>query len=394
MKVLIHSNAPWVPSGYGKQAALAGRILDGLGHGVSFSAFSGLGGQPIKWGEHAVYPSGQIPFSPDVIVQHAQAAQADVIVSIMDTYKLAPAADQLRLCGIPFVPLVVTDCEAANGGPSVLDQRLIESSSALPAAVSSFGLARLIDHAPAGWDVPYVPHAVDTSIYRPPADRQALREELGTADDFVIGIMAANRDMARKGFAEQFAAFERFSRKHKDARLALFSVVDSVGGLPLGEMAADFGIMDQLMAMPVYEQVSGLLSEEFMAKWYASLDVLSVCSYGEGFGVPALEAQACGTLVVGTDCSALSELVRPAGWLVRGHRFWNPVLRAWWTRPDEDSILNQWEAAYQECGGSITRRKQFAAVEFASAYSLEKTAAHWEGLIRDVQEWKDAASDE
>lgn len=389
MKILIHSNAPWMPSGYGRQAAHAGRILDELGHGVSFSAFAGLGGQPIKWGKHAVYPSGQVPFSPDVLVPHARAAQADLIISLMDTYKLMPAADQLMRCGIPFVPLVVTDCRAQNNGPSVPDQELIARSGALPAAVSRFGQRRLA--GPEDWEVPYVPHAVDTSVFKPPADRYALREEMHTASDFVIGICSANRDSTRKGFAEQFAAFARFARRHKDARLAVFSVLDSVNGLPLAEMASDFGILDRMVAMPSYEQVSGLIADDFMATWYAALDVLSMCSYAEGFGVPLIEAQACGTPVVATDCSAMTELAHAAGWLAGGHRYWNAVLRAWWTRPDEDSILRQWEKAYQE---GVNEDRRARAVAFAQDYGLDQARKHWAALIRDIQDWQDARAGE
>lgn len=399
MKVLIHSNAPWMPSGYGKQAAIAGRMLIEAGHQVSFSAFAGLGGQPITWqvpgvdgrrGQVAVYPSGQVPFSPDVIVPHARAAQADLIVSLMDSFKLAPAADELRLCGIPHVPLIPVDCMAANGGPSVADQRFIGFSGALPAAVSKFGHARLEEYGPEDWEVPYVPHAVDTVIYQPPADRKALREEMGTSDFFVIGICAANRDGVRKGFPEQLAAFERFARRHDDARLALFTMLDSVNGLPLAELINDFGLLDKVIAMPGYEQVAGLLSEDFMAHWYGALDILSNCGYGEGFGVPLIEAQACGTPVVATDCSAMSELARPAGWLVGGHRFWNAVHRAWWTRPDENQVVRVWESAYQESGGIAAVQRSTRAMEFAQDYGLEHAAKHWASLIRDVQDWQDS----
>jgi glycosyltransferase involved in cell wall biosynthesis len=384
-----------MPSGYGKQAALAGRLLIEAGHQVSYSAFAGLGGQPITWqvpgvegrkGQVAVYPSGQIAYGPDVIVAHARAAQADVIITIMDTHRLQPAAGELLRCGIPFVPLVVTDCTAANGGPAMGDQEIIARSGALPAAVSQFGYDRLAGLGPPEWEPPYVPHAVDTSIYRPPDDRWALREEMGTRDDFIIGIAAANRDMARKGFCEQFAAFARFSQRHKDARLAVFSVADSVSGIPLAQIAGDMGILDRAVFMPSYEQVSGLLSEDFMAHWYGSLDVLSMCSMAEGFGLPLIEAQACGTPVVATDGSAMTELARPAGWLVEGHRWWNWSHRAWWVRPDEDAIVRAWEHAYQEAGNQDRRDR---ATAFARGYDLEHAAVDWKNLIRDVQDWTD-----
>lgn len=386
MKILLHSNAPWVPSGYGQQAQLAGRILAGLGHGVSFSAFHGLQGQPIKWEGYAVYPSGQLPFGADMIVPHARMAGAELIVSIMDTYMLGPAAGQLRSCGIPFAPLAVIDCTAPDGGPGKADRMLLERSGALPAAVSRFGQARLEGLGPQGWQVPYVPHAVDTSVFRPPADRKALREEMGTADDFLIGIHGANRDGVRKSYPEQFAAFSRFSRKHKDARLAVFAVADSPGGLPLAEVASDMGILERTVFMPAYQQDAGLLSDEFVATWYASLDLLSICSYAEGFGIPALQAQACGTPVAATDCSAMTELASAAGWLVKGTRFWNAVHRAWWTRPDEDAIAKAWERAYQE-GPSDERRAR--AAEFAAGYGLDVAAGHWERFLSQVQQWQE-----
>lgn len=400
-KILIHSNAPWTPSGYGKQAALAGRILTGLGHKVSYSAFQGLGGQPITWqvpgttgrgGQCAVYPMGVLPFSPDTIVPNAMLAEADVIVSIMDTYMLMPAAGQLRACGIPFAPLVVTDCQAMNGGPGLDDQDFIVASGALPAAVSRFGLDRLGElswlREDRGWDPPYVPHAVDTAVYKPPADRAQLRADNGTADHFIIGIAGANNDIMRKGYQEQFAAFARFSQRHKDARLALFTVVDSPRGLNLGQMLSDFGILELTSVMPSFEQNSGLLQEEFMAAWYGSLDLLSMCSYAEGFGVPLLEAQACGTPVVATDGSAMTELARPAGWLADGFRYWNAVHRGWWTRPDESSIVHAWERAYQERGPAWDTRSS-RAFNFAQGYSLDAAAGHWTAFLRDIEDWKD-----
>ena len=187
----------------------------------------------------------------------------------------------------------------------------------------------------------------------------------------------------RKGFTEQFAAFQRFSKRHKDARLALFTVVDSPGGIPIAEILHDLGILGITSVMPSFEQNAGILSEEFMARWYASLDLLSCCSYAEGFGIPLIEAQACGTPVAATDCSAMSELARPAGWLVPGSRYWNAVHRAWWSRPDEDEILRAWEKAYQE-GPSEERRK--AARSFAEGYSLQESAKHWQAFLGAVQD--------
>jgi hypothetical protein len=403
MKVLLHSNSPWTPSGYGVQAQLAGRMLIELGHQVSYSAFSGLGGQPITWqvpgiagrkGQVAVYPSGMVPFAPDMICGHAMLARADVIVSIMDTYKLLPACPQLAQMarrGVPFAPLVVTDSVAANGGPSMADQQVLALSGAIPAAVSQWGqglLRAMKDQLPDGWDAPWVPHAVDTAIFSPPADRKALRRGHGTEDHFVVGIQAANRDPMRKSFAESFAAFARFSHRHPDARLVVFSVVDSVNGLPLDQLAADMGILDKCEFMPTYEQNSGVLTGEFVAEWHGALDVLLNPSFAEGFGVTPLEALACGTPVIVADNSAQPELGRDHGWVVKSHRFWNASHRGWWGRPDEDGLVKALERAYAARDDEALRAR--CAAFAASSYGLDAARGHWEGFMGQVQEWKDS----
>jgi glycosyltransferase involved in cell wall biosynthesis len=46
------------------------------------------------------------------------------------------------------------------------------------------------------------------------------------------------------------------------------------------------------------------------------MDVLMNASRGEGFGIPIIEAQACGTPVIVTDFSAMPELVDWGDWAV------------------------------------------------------------------------------
>jgi glycosyltransferase involved in cell wall biosynthesis len=390
MKVLIHSNGPHVPSGYGKQARYAGKILRELGHEVAFSCFSGLGGQPIRWDGYTLLPQGMIDFSPDTIVPHALTMGADLVIPIMDFFKLSPASQQWRQAiethEMKMAAFIIADSEAVNGGPSMLDQQTLPMFGAHPVAVSQFGMDRLkaLGYGSSEFPVSYLPHAVDTSIYKPPADRAETRKELGTPGDFVIGIMAANSDGLRKNFQGQLAAFQRFSKKHKDAFLALYTIADSPRGLPIAQMIQDLGIAERTVIMPTYEQVCGMAPEEMVAAWYGTLDVLSLCSYAEGFGVPLIEAQACGVPVVATDGSAMSELARPAGWLVKGERFWNVTHRAWWTYPSEDNIVKAWEKAYQAQGDADRRAR---AVAFASAYSIDRVREdRWAPFMKHAEE--------
>ena len=400
MKILIHSNAPWVPTGYGKQASLAARALIGLGHQVSFSTFSGLTGQPITWHVPgtdngvmcAVYPSGTVPFGADVIVANAMFSKADLIISIMDTYMLAPAVSDLKKCGIPYVPLAISDSKAVNGGPSTMDQYVIKASGALPAAVCRWTqecLGEVKDIYPEGWEVPFLPHMVDTDVYKPPRSRMKLRKEHQIEKNFVIGIMGANKDPMRKGYAEQFEAFGVFSERHPEARLAVFSVFDAPGGLRLDEIAGDMGIISKVMFMPSYEQVAGLIPEEACAEWFSTLDLLSAASYGEGFCVPLLEAQACGTPVAASNWSAQAELVVKTGWPIEGERYWQAAHRGWWLRPRVSSILEAWEAAYQEKGTPAWNERSKAAVQLAKGYSVPVVRdQYWAPFLKEMEKRK------
>jgi glycosyltransferase involved in cell wall biosynthesis len=397
MRVLIHSNGPHVRSGYGKQALFAGRILRELGHEVAFSCLSGLSGQPIRWDGWTLLPSGMYDFSPDTLVPHALSMGADLVLPIMDFHKLSPAAQQWRQAQdvhpMRMAPFIISDCEAENGGPSMLDQQVMPMFGGRPAAVSLFGFDRLkaLGYGTGEFPAYYLPHCADTDVFKPAPDKAQLRRDLGTPGDFVIGIMAANSDGIRKGFQIQMAAFQRFSRKHPDATLAMFTVADSVNGLPLSQMASDMGIAGKVVFMPSYEQVAGMAPDEMAAAWYNSLDVLSLCSYAEGFGVPLIEAQACGTPVVATMGSAMRELAGPAGWLVDGQRFWNVTHRAWWTEPYELSVVKAWEKAYRECGGEAARLRSQRSRDLALHYSPDAVRlAYWEPFMKKMEAWDPA----
>ena len=66
MKVLLHSNAPWSPSGYGQQVALfAPRLARRVD--LSLSAFHGLQGGRLRWHDIEVLPSvGDVSKREDV----------------------------------------------------------------------------------------------------------------------------------------------------------------------------------------------------------------------------------------------------------------------------------------------------------------------------------------
>lgn len=73
-------------------------------------------------------------------------------------------------------------------------------------------------------------------------------------------------------------------------------------------------------ASPCKERIrlEGFVENSELALWYAAADALVFPSLMEGFGLPLLEAQACGTRVATSDSTSLPEVSGPAGILFDG----------------------------------------------------------------------------
>jgi len=261
------------------------------------------------------------------------------------------------------------------------DVTVLREGQGVPVAMSRFGERVLRGE---GADPLYVPHGTDTAVYCPgdPAPYRDTVPGIGPGT-FVIGLCAMNRDPQRKGFHEQMLAFSRFHARHPDSFLALHTSPVNNPGINLPGMAARLGISGAVAWPDSYSYDMGLVTEEQMATWYRGLDILSLCSYAEGFGLPLAEAQACGIPVVTTDGSAMSELCG-AGWVVSGTPFWANGHGAWWKRPDADDIDQAYEAAWQAREAGQLPRKQ--ARDFAMLYDADRVFTQfWKPVLAELE---------
>lgn len=97
-----------------------------------------------------------------------------------------------------------------------------------------------------------------------------------------------------------------------------------------------------------------------LAVLYAGALALAFPSRYEGFGLPALEAMACGTPVLAADRSALREVVGTAGWLLA------PDDVATWSDALAEIAINEAEQAHLAAAG-VARAAQFTWAATASA---------------------------
>jgi FkbM family methyltransferase len=384
MKILIHSNAPWAGSGYGGQTAILAKNLPSLGHEVVCSAMNGLDGRPLDWDGTLVLPVGNQAYSNDVLGPHAHRVFGDdpgLVLVLYDVWAIDPMPLQ-KFATAAWVPIQSHPVPPA-------DLNFFRVSGAQPIAMSRYGERELVE---SGLQPIYVPHAVDTSVFKPlSADERALARDMLQVpqDAFVIAIVAANKDKTppRKGWGEQFQAFAQFRKKHKDAVLLVHSMLETPGGVNLMKMVFDLGIQDSVQFTDQYAQVTGLYGPQDVAAILGCADVLSNCSWGEGFGLTVLEAQACGTPVVVTDGSAGTEMCG-SGWLVETQPYWHPWADSWWHAPIIKSIVKAWEKAYSGARDPRTREK---ARQFAFGYDVAAVLTqYWKPAMEMLEQYAGA----
>lgn len=367
MKILWHSNAPWSPSGYGSQTALFAPLLKHeLGHDLAISSFWGLQGSKLDWDDIAVYPADG-SYGGELIPVYATHFSdtnnpLDVtVITLMDVWALSLPVLNPALSILPMASWTPVDHD-----PTPEHVRLFfEKTGAVPVAMSRFGERMLRNE---GLDPLYVPHGIDTEKLVP-YPKDAAREALGIPGDaFVVGMVAANQGNKppRKAFPQAFDAFARFRAQHPDALLYLHTMMDAEpdkrSGLNLLPLAESLKLpREALMWTPEINLRLGVPYEE-MATLYSAFDVLLAPSYGEGFGIPIVEAQACGCPVIVNDFSAMPELCG-AGWKVDGHPYFDYQHgggASYFQDPDVGSILDALEDAYESADQLRERAREFA----------------------------------
>lgn len=385
MRPAVHwwSNSPSAPTGYGTQTkAVTDRLAD-AGFPVSIGSNFGLeatgleaataAGSPIP-----IYPRGYDGYSQDTIAAHYRDWQIrnrdrrSLLITLYDVWVLtSKALESLPVIAswVPLdhqtVPLKVAEwCARPN---------------VAPIAMSRFGQSVL---ARRGIDSVYIPHTVE-STFRPTPGGGEL---MGVPDDaFVIAMNAANKGKAptRKAWSENFLAVAVLMRSNPDVWIYVHSEPVTPFGIDLPALAAAAGIPDdRIVWASAYPYRIGAYDERALAKIYTRADVLLAVSMGEGFGIPTIEAQACGTRVIGSDTAATPELLGADSWAVSGQPEWDPAQGAFWFRPHVESIHEALAAAVAAGGG----RSQ-TAVSKAGEYSADRVIAReWIPLVERLAE--------
>jgi glycosyltransferase involved in cell wall biosynthesis len=372
--VALASNTPGTPTGYGTQGAqLLERMMR---HGMKTASLSNYGFEggigSVKVGKYSIphYPKGFTAYSADVIPQWFQHFdrthdRKTALMTLYDVWVYEQAADAFKSEGEPIPIISWTPLDHISLPPVVAS--FLRRPNVTAVTMAPHGQRQL---ETAGIESTYIPHAIDTHTYKPRqrmacVDMDAREYILGDRKDvFLVGIVSANKAngmVHRKSYAENIAAFAAFHVKHPDSVLYIHGEVSPImGGFTLPLLAKSYGLEPGSVIFPDPVQHRLGYSDVDMAAIYSAFDVLLHANMGEGFGLTALESQACETPVITSSWAASPDLASEDCFLVEGQPWWNETLRANSQVPLIGSIYNALELAYQRNGSKSPSSREFA----------------------------------
>jgi glycosyltransferase involved in cell wall biosynthesis len=371
------SNAPWAPTGYGGQTAQVIRRLRDDGHDVAVASNYGQMASVTEWEGIPVFPGGAERYSTD-LVDAVHRAHLDGrpgwLITLYDVWVLADAGAGHRVASwvpVDHKPAPPKVAEWCRGHRTI--------------AMSRYGQQAL---AAADVAAAYVPHGIETSVFRPrPSD---FRKRHGIPEDaFLVVINAANndKDPSRKAWPDMLLVLAAMMRRHPDVWVYAHADVTRPAGLHLPGYMVVAGVPSErvVLADPIQYRL-GTYTADDLAEAYSAGDVLLATSLGEGFGLAVPEAMACGTPAIVTDATAQPELVGDTGWRVPWQHLYDAHQGAFWCLPLHPEMFAALLEAYGEKGTQAAADRSAAAIAKAQEYDADRVyAEHWRPLLRSME---------
>lgn len=268
--------------------------IQALGHEVAVSCVTGCTGTTLVWHGIKCFPdSGHITqHGTDMVKTHAKQWGADIVISWIDAFAIPPdvAAKHKWFAWVPVdsEPLMVRNVPTLKSckwmaAPTKWGQRMLKEAG-FPDAL----------HIPCSHN-PKDYHVI-------PGGLAEAKRELGKvikrdlAGKFLVNVVSANCS-GRKNFQAIFHAWKLFHDMYENSLLYLHTDITGYfqGGNDLVEMAKTYGVKDDsVFYVSQWEYNSGQIDEKYLNLVFNASDVHLNCCYGEGFGLPIMDAQAAG----------------------------------------------------------------------------------------------------
>lgn len=240
-------------------------------------------------------------FEPDLILLHA------------DAHFFVSYLPELKSWNGPVVGWFTVDYERVNNPRNLLP--LFKRCTRM-ISMADFALNQLrTDFAgPLG----KVPLGVNLETFKPvDADqRKALRQKLGWPGPSFVFLIVAN-NFWRKGIEYAVLAFAQLLSAHPEMARDTLIYLHTERSPALEELIQAHGLSEHIRISRDFDPYRAPLDETDLAEFYQAADAFLLATLGEGFGMPVLEAQACGLPLIVSDNSVLREVAGEAALYIR-----------------------------------------------------------------------------
>ena len=215
-----------------------------------------------------------------------------------------------------------------------------------------------------------VPPGVDLSMFQP-VERDDARRKVGYGPGRLLLFVGRLERLKGVEVAIRALALLR-DRAHDDVRLLILGEDSREGEESekerLKAVASSVGVRDRVDFL-------GSVAHHELPFFYSAADVCVMPSYSESFGLVGLEAQACGTPVVGSDVTGLRSVVRDevSGYLLESH---DPAMYA----ERIGRLLENRDLASQ-----MGRHGRLLSQRFSWTRTTDRLEALFEGVVEKAQ---------
>ena len=212
--------------------------------------------------------------------------------------------------------------------------------------------------------VTVAPNGIDHAMFRPPSTEAlaAFRERKGLGRPFFLYV--ARLEHPAKNHVRLIRAFEALAEGGAFEGELILPGAAWHGAEVIGEAVARSPFRERI-------RLEGFVDNEDLPLWYAAAAALVFPSLMEGFGLPLLEAQACGTRIACADATSLPEVAGPAGILFDGL--------------DEGSIAGAMRRL-AAMDGEERRAREMQGIEWAGKFTWTAHAATAARIYREALE--------
>lgn len=350
-RVFLVGDTPRVHTGFGNQLGIVGSGLSRAGFKVEYHGL----GEVKDWNT----------WDCDLVISLSELVQ---VSSLVDSPK--PPSSWVHWLPVTSSEIRGAFTERVGRVPNIV-------------AMSKFGRG-VLESAPYLRKVPVIPHAVDMSVFRSPGpgERRSWRRDMGFSETEVVFLFVGT-NTSRKKIGVLLEAFSKMFREC-GVPVGLVLKTSWKGSVDIREKAAQLGItVPETMSLRV---ISDDLNSLDMAKLYGASDCFVTAAAGEGFGIPLVEAKACGMPFIAGRNSVFPEFAGPEDSLVSCVEEENPLYDGtvvWWPPQVDKLALAMREFVQNIRGGQVYNRTGIRQ-SVQGKFGCELVVSMWVELVRGI----------